>query len=268
MQFVKKFFGNVNDQSHNREVFEIMRKRTIETLKAGKDCVYNATNLSAKRRITFLKNIEKIPNVRKVVLLNVVPIDTVLRRNAERERHVPNEVIKRMLMSFEVPSLSEGWDAIYTYGYDNKSNYLENLLQNLITESHDNPHHEYTVGNHMLAAESSYLATCAGAPRLDLLLACRYHDVGKKICKTYHNTKGEITSTAHYYNHENVGAYLFLAHSPLNIDTSMYLYVANLINHHMDYFKGEKYLEKVAIRFGEKFMNDLAILHNADVSAH
>lgn len=263
----EEVFGDVNDQTHNVQVFNIMKKRTIEALKEGKDCIYNATNLSAKKRIAFLKELERFPDVRKVAVLNVVPPAIVLQRNASRERHVPEIVIKRMLKSFEVPHYSEGWDSIQVYGFDGNSSFLEDELRKLVGASHDNPHHEYSVGNHMLAAESHYLAKTT-VPRLDLILACRYHDIGKGFCKTFTNTRGESTKDAHYYNHENVGAYLFLAYSPVNRGKLMYLNIANLINHHMDYFKGEKYLEKIATRFGSDFMDELAIIHNADVNAH
>jgi hypothetical protein len=77
--------------------------------------------------------------------------------------------------------------------------------------------------------------------------------------------KGEVTPIAHYYSHENVGAYLYLTYC---YKDSTDLYIANLIQHHMDFFKGEKYLQKIADRFGEEFMRDLTLLHEADINAH
>ena len=46
------------------------------------------------------------------------------------------------------------------------------------------------------------------------------------------------------------------------------LHAANLIAHHMDYFKGEKYLEKIRNRFGEDFMRELDMIHECDLAAH
>ena len=51
----KEVFGDENDQTHNNEVFSILHKRIISSLKKGKVCVYDATNLNRKRRMTFLQ---------------------------------------------------------------------------------------------------------------------------------------------------------------------------------------------------------------------
>lgn len=75
----------------------------------------------------------------------------------------------------------------------------------------------------------------------------------------------EKTNTAHYFNHENIGAYNYLANSR---GEEKDLHIANLIFHHMDFFKGEKYFSKIYKRFGNIFMNELKILHEADLASH
>lgn len=239
-----------------------MKKRTIEALKEGKDCVYNATNLSAKKRIAFLKELERFPDVRKVAVLNVVPPAVVFQRNASRERHVPESVIIRMLKSFEVPHYSEGWNEIIVYNQFYQPSILSNIVITLRAESHDNPHHSQTIGKHM--GEAAVYLMKKGTPDY-LISAAYFHDAGKSICKTFTNMKGEPTTIAHYYFHENVGAYLYLTYC---YHSSIDLYIANLIAHHMDFFKGEKYLQKIEDRFGEDFMRDLRLLHEADLAAH
>lgn len=258
----EEIFGDVNDQIHNNEVFKVMHRRTISALKGGHNCVYNATNLSAKRRIAFLKNLEGIENLRKVCVVNVVPVHIAWMRNGSRERQVPIEVINRMVKQFEAPHESEGWDEIIVHNEFYQPSLLHDKLIALRSESHENPHHSLTIGNHMGAA-GVYLVN-KNAPDY-LILAGFYHDCGKGFCKTFTNMKGEVTPIAHYYSHENVGAYLYLTYC---YNDPIDLHIANLIQHHMDFFKGEKYLQKITDRFGEEFMRDLTLLHEADVNAH
>ena len=111
-------FGDINDQAHNKEVFEIMRQQALKLLKQGISVYYNATNLSSKRRINFLKEVSKIPNVKKICALNVPPFEKVKERNAGRDRVVPEEVIEKMLRKFQPPHPSEGWDEIEVFGKD------------------------------------------------------------------------------------------------------------------------------------------------------
>ena len=61
----------------------------------------------------------------------------------------------------------------------------------------------------------------------DLQWAALYHDCGKVFTQVFHNAKGEPTEEAHYYNHENVGAYDCLC------DYSKTLLTSVLINLHM-----------------------------------
>jgi predicted kinase len=259
----EEVFGNVNDQSHNNEVFNIMFNRTVAALKDKKDVYYDATNISAKRRINFLKEINRIISVEMVCVLNVPPLEIVKERNAARERKVPEYVIERMLKNFEVPHESEGWDDIIIYGSDINSDCLHEMVKAAKSISHDNHHHSLSIGDHMEAAQR-YMIKRPEKSFLNIIAAL-FHDIGKPYCKVFHNSKGEPTNEAHYYNHENVGAYFYLSHSEGSSDD---LYIANLINHHMDHYKGESYMKKIASRFDEDFINDLSLLHEADKAAH
>ena len=63
----KELFGDENDQTHNAEVFNELHKRVILNLKNGKNVVYDATNLSRRRRVVFLNNIKHIDCEKKTV---------------------------------------------------------------------------------------------------------------------------------------------------------------------------------------------------------
>jgi len=269
-------FGDVNDQSHNGEVFNIMWKRLVAALKEEKSVVYNATNLSAKRRINFIDSIKRLNlDVRCKVILVAPPLERVLEQNSKRDRVVPESVIHRMLKQFEMPHESEGWYKIEIFG--NQCNY-EHLFGELfaaMSNPHDNPHHSATIGDHMhlageyirerLKNELSSSDRDIYYPAEMMVLAADFHDIGKPYCKVYHNAKGEPTEDAHYYNHENVGSYIYISHSD---GDEVDIWIANLIAHHMDFFKGEAYMKKIKARFPDKFIKDLELLHEADLAAH
>ena len=265
----EEVYGDVNDQSHNEEVFNLMSKRTREFLKNGADVFYDATNISSKRRMGFLRELSKIPNVQKICVLVVPPFEVVKQQNANRERKVPEYVLERMYRNFEMPHQSEGWDEILIFNNNGDLPYLLNLFKSAKDIPHDNPHHSASLGEHMnLAAEyvNDVLASQLDSKQFyRLRLAAGMHDIGKPYCKVFHNVKGEPTDIAHYYNHENVGSYIYISHSR---GDKIDIFIANLIAHHMDYFKGEAYLEKIRNRFGEKFMWYLDKLHEADLAAH
>lgn len=259
----EEVFGDVNDQSHNHEVFDIMRKRTIAALRNGEDVVYNATNICAKRRIGLLNAISIVPEVERVCWLVIPPVEIVEKQNREREKSVPDDVIKRMLWQFEVPHKSEGWDTIWVYN-TKYSNYCHELMFDAKTMPHDNPHHSETIGKHM---ESAYRYLLEHHPNVSFALkeAAALHDIGKVFTKTFTDARGRVSKSAHYYHHANVGAYLYLSNS---WGTQADLYIANLIQWHMIYFNGPVYVKKFKARFGEGFMEELNMLHEADVFSH
>lgn len=257
-------FGDVNDQTHNSEVFQIMFKRTVEALKSGKDVVYNATNLSYKRRIAFLRSIAHVKDVHKVALVFCTPIEVVKENNLKRERHVPEDVIMSMAKRFEVPAYSEGFDKIELIkdlSYESKK--LEEMLEAAKTISHDNPHHTLTIGEHMIKA--SYYAIEYQYPN-DVFRAARYHDIAKPYVKEIVEKNGE--SIAHFYGHDKMSAYIFLSclKDIKEIDLES-IRVAHLISHHMDFFNNINF-DKLNERYGADFSDKLMMLNKCDVNAH
>jgi predicted kinase len=265
----EEVFGDINDQTHNTEVFNIIFKRTRETLKAGGNVYLDATNLVAKRRIAFINSFKDIPNVSFSCVLFVPPYETCLERNSKRDRKVPEEVIARMLRRFEPPHYSEGFEEIKVLSGFYFSDKLESLVIGLTQMQHDNSHHTLTVGNHMLAAQKLYLNS-EDTDRTDCILIAEsllYHDIGKKYTKTFTDYKGNPTKEAHYYNHNHVSAYIYLTSSK-EYPTKMRIEMANLIDHHMDFYSNETYLTKVRKRYGEEFFNRLLIINKYDKAAH
>lgn len=255
----EEIFDDINDQEHNSQVFNLMFQRTVDTLEKGLNCIYNATNLNEKKRINLIKKIKsKIKDIAIECVLVAPPIETCLKRNKIRERIVPEKVIWRMTKNFQPPSLSEGFDKITILGTE-KTNILKTIMEQCEIIPHDNPHHTLTIGQHMEAAAKYYMGNACEYLSY-LSTAVRLHDIGK-----FYTKEVDENGFAHYYNHEKIGAYLYLSNS---CGTERDLYITNLIFHHMDFFKGEEYIEKIRKRMGEKFYIDLNILHKCDLAAY
>lgn len=259
----EEVLGDANDQSHNQEVFNIVEKRCREALKANKETVLDATNLNRKRRINFIKTMPKC-EVKAVVF--AIPFEECCKRNAARERVVPQSAMERMYRSFQPPHYAEGFDNIQIVGdKDTDTMYIYKCEQENIKTPHDNSHHTFSCGIHCFEAEL-YIKN-KYPNEVDLQMAARFHDVCKYKCKVFHNANGEPTEEAHYYNHENVSAYDFIVHYFL-MPPNRVIHIANLIANHMVFYAGEQAMEKRRKLYGEKFWSDLKKIHEADVAAH
>lgn len=258
----EELFGDVSNQDNNTKLFEELHRRIKDCLRDGKSAIYDATNINYKRRMTFLTELKNIP-CEKICVLVATPYDECLKRNAKRERKVPEYVIERMYRQFNIPYWYEGWDDIQIE-YGNYRGYYYSALnfynKHVNYEQH-NSHHDLTLGEHCLK-------TSLGVGyNLTLIFAALIHDCGKPFCATFKNKNGEITEECHYYDHQYVGAYNSLFYSDGDINP---LDVAILIHWHMQpYFnKEEKTKEKYRKLWGEDLYNKIMTLHNADKAAH
>jgi len=264
-----EILGDEKDQTANTKVFEILHSRVIQDLKGGKSVIYDATNISYKRRMDFLKRIENISCVTICVFM-ATPFELCVERMNHRERVVPYEVLERMYRSIWVPGMYEGWSDIwlkYPDGFKLRS--VDDLFHGENGLNHfaqDNPHHTLTVGHHCITA---YGAVDSDIPEVQE--AALLHDIGKPFTKTFVNKKGETTPIAHYYDHQHISAYDSLFYCDPKLDQ---IQVANLIQWHMRPYeiKRSDNPAKVADKFkalvGEQMFNDIMKIHEADVKAH
>lgn len=274
---IREEFGDINDQSKNTDVFQILHQRVKNDLKAGKNVIYDATNLNRKRRIAFLQEIEHIP-CNKVCVLFATPFEQCLANNFSRERHVPEEVMVRMYKNFETPWYAEGWDDIQIiwWNYKDMPGFEYDLFEDMMKWckiSHDNPHHSLSIGAHMLVAHRYIFEN--NKEYLNLLLdAALLHDCGKPLVRARIDSKGNPCDHSHYYEHHNVGAYLCLFYLKENrsyTDKDI-LYISLLINLHMRPFlawdQSDNAKEKDIRLFGDEIITNIEILHEADLVAH
>lgn len=257
----EKLLGDATRQDANARVFEHMYRETCECISHGVSVCYVATNLSAKRRISFLKNIRKrFPDLECICYIINTPIETCYERNNHRTRTVPDYVIGRQLQSFQVPCEAEGWNKIEVVdNYDDDDN-SEKQLFKIVDKvmrygSQHNEHHSLTLFGHCtkcgrFAEEKGYD---------DALQQAAYiHDYGKIHTAVRWPDKD---NDLHYPNHAQVGAYL-----ALNMGYS--LCVAQLVGAHMYPYASECEQKVWRVRFGEKLWNDVLKLHELDVGAH
>lgn len=177
-------------------------------------------------------------------------------------------------MSFNVPCMPEGFDEIkIIYPENIKFTSISTLINKYYKISHDNPHHTASIGEHMnnaaMLLTTKYMPEVSLKDMWTLYMATILHDIGKPFTKTFINSKGEETSMAHYYNHNNVGAYgVFFTAVPEEIKID----VALLIQYHMNYYMSWKQSRKAENKdreFLSKRLSDmLDILHVCDLEAH
>jgi len=259
----EELYGDANNQENNGELFIELHRRVKENLIQGKNVIIDSTNISSKKRMAFLQELNKIP-CEKICCFIATPYEKCLEQNNKRDRKVPEYVIRRMYENICIPQMHEGWNEIDIINNFNKEDYnLDNLLLELDSIPQDNPFHTLSIGGHCRKCQE-VLDTII---KDDIFsITALLHDVGKGFCKTFKNSKGEITDIAHYYSHENVSAYMSLFYSSSCQDYQ--LEVANLIQLHMRLFQEtEKSKKKLINLIGEQTYNNLLILHEADLQA-
>lgn len=255
----KELYCDESDQTHNAKVFEEFHKRIVRALKEDKKVVYDATNLSRRRRISFLNLISHI-DCYKVITVIAAPIELCVERDAKRSRSVGEKVIWKQVKNFVMPHLGEGWDEIRIER--NEQCFGNDLLEFLTGNTpHDcAPYHFEGIEDHMLLA-----AKKANAQKADQIIvqALMFHDIGKLFTKDFHDAKGNPTDIAHYYSHENVSSYLFLTSKHFqNEDDLVSLY---LIQFHMEpYHRKGAAWEKFASTFKGDFIEGLLMMNSFD----
>lgn len=271
----EELFNDVNHQEDNAKLFNELHRRIKECLKEGNHAIYDATNINYKRRMAFLSELKNIP-CKKICVLMATPFDVCLNRNNKRDRKVPEHVINRMYLNFDIPWYYEGWDEIeveYADGVENLYGWPYDFIESTMYFDQENSHHDLTLGEHC-AKTTTYVNQClvnriGVTCTTELKYAAMLHDNGKPYTKTFTNGKGEVTEQAHYYNHERVGSYDSLFYEmPCNK-----LYVATLIRWHMmPYFyekdNNESLHNKYKKLWGEDLYNSIMLLHKADKAAH
>lgn len=272
----KELYGDENEQGDSKEVFDLLHSRIKQHLSKGKNVIYDATNISSKRRRAFLNELTKVDCNKECVIM-AVPYEKCLENNRNRDRVVPEEVIKKMYMGWHTPYYFEGWDKIRIIRKEDDITITpEDFLEKTWDYDQKNSHHSLSLGEHCCKARIhilNYFFTTYPYEVMSLALldAASVHDCGKEFTATFRNCKGEETTECHFYSHENTGAYEALFFDYEHKDT---LKVSILVNLHMRPYQWEKspnteeLQNKYRKLWGDKLYDSVMLLHEADVSAH
>lgn len=264
------------DQTHNNVVFETMKKRTLNALRNGKDVIYDATNLSKKRRNGIISEARKL-SAQINAYLCCTPINIILERNITRvERQLPWDKLVQMIQSIEPPMYYEGFDNIYLIdgGMYNDVYDYNFLIKECSGYNQDNPHHYETLEEHIKAvtkkAESLGEKLTLRNDAEILRQAARYHDFGKLYTKSFNDKKGYYV----YYGHDKVSTYLYLCHirkqnlidelNRVRLCDSHYQTAALILNH-MEWYRREDMTPIKELFNDDDLYYMLELLHEADL---
>lgn len=266
----EELFGDAGSQEDNGKVFELMRKRTREDLKAGKTVIYDATNITRKARKSAIACAHPTNDTVECHVVWAEP-EECIRRDSLRARKVGPEVIDKMLRRWQSPWLDEGFDKIEVHlnqrDFD-QIKYVASKASDLHIP-HDNPHHTLGVWDHCAQAYNNIVVDNKDKKHVNfnsLAKAAYWHDIGKPYTKFF--KPGE--DVAHYYDHHCVGGYLayglFLNPDHLLRDIDMYdiCLISWIIANHMEPFFNSGYYQKLHPQW--KWYIDT--IHEADVNAH
>lgn len=253
----KELWGDEGTQGDNNEVFYRMQTRAINSLNFGSDVIYDATNITRKDRSYIISLCPKFVKIEAHIIW--APIETCIERDADRKRTVGKEIIDKMLKRFQAPYYDEGMDEIKVIlpSNFNQQKYIDDSM-NAMKISHDNPHHTLDIYNHCESAYK-YIVNNDMCDNI-IALAASFHDVGKPYVKAFVNAKGEPSDTAHFYQHQCVGAWMIygLVVDEIKVD------VAWLVSTHMTPFLNEKYYKNLPAYL----KTSVDLLHEADLAAH
>lgn len=297
-QLREEMLGDVNNQEKNGDIFGEMARLTREALLNGKHVIYDATNVSRKKRKGLLQQLPKKLDIEKVVLYLATDYKKTVLQNANRERKVPQEVIDRMYKNMQIPIYSEGWDKI-VFEFENEiieddipkqftdavragallgregyglvaflAQYFDEFFR-IYDMAQDSKYHSLSVSRHTYYVYKHVLDNYDGIDKEVMLWTALLHDVGKAFCKSFVNRKGEETRYANFIGHENVGSQLavnFLKR--MNFEDEFIHRVATLIQFHMYLLDENANNERLLGHVGEDALNQLQFLREADTLAH
>lgn len=267
----KEIFGSCDVQNRNNELFQELHHRIKKSLINNNIVIYDATNINKKKRKAFLHEISYI-NCRKICVCVMTDFDECVSRCSERTKsgglEVPFNIMSRTYMNWQPPYFDEGWDYIFFVTDEPKTNSIFSLVDDLKNYDQNTPHHNLSLGDHIekcaLNSHKYYLTNHY------LEYACLCHDIGKPFCRIDTNKHGVYDGKSHYYNHNNVSAYLSVLYCCNVFNTHGCIIISNLVYWHMLPYDpyAIKTLNRIKEDYGIDFYNMLMKLHECDVAAH
>lgn len=260
-----ELFGDESIQGDPSHIFDICRERCVENLSNGHNVILDATNLARKKRKSFLNDIKnKVRTTfRCECVIIAITFEDCLKQNSQRDRKVPEFVIRKHFNQFQMPLYGEGWDEISIVQRSNIT--LDYILDKCRGLEHDNHHHKYDVYEHCKQTQSWISSNVDPLSEYygTLLHLALWHDVGKFYTKVFTDKKGNPTEEAHFYCHENWSCMYNLCDE--YYDGTFKIQLAQLISLHMMKYQPEydKFIEKWA----PEYKDILDIFNRADAES-
>lgn len=257
------FRESLGADKDNNYIFNTMHSCTIDALTKGLTVIYDATNLARKHRMAILSEVKrKFPAVFCSIEVFMAPTEVLKERNSHRTGAgcVPDEVFQKMLCSFQFPQFFEGWDEIHM---NEHNQYQLADMANATDFDQMNPHHKLTLWDHSSKAREIMKDHYGDAVMRE---AAFFHDLGKPYTQTF-----DENGVAHYYGHENAGAYMYALHA---FELELYSFneildILFLINYHMrPYQWSDRTFQKDLKLFGADKIKKLKLIHFCDEEAH
>lgn len=112
----EELYGDASIQGDNKKVFHLLYERAKDDVAIGRPVVLDNTNITKKLRKKAM-NVFSRYDVRFEAVYLETDIEECKKRNAARERVVPEWVIDRMFNQLQEPTLEEGFESV-THIYD------------------------------------------------------------------------------------------------------------------------------------------------------
>lgn len=241
-------------EEEQKDPNRVLHDRAKENLRNGIDVIYDATNLTHKKRKAFLSEIQKIPSLKKQCVIVTCSFEECVKRQSERERKVPEYAIRRQMTVFEFPTMDEGWTTEPVI-HNNQTLYvnLDEELEKLKGLSQKGKWHLEDAYSHSIKVwkKSKALKPDDWA----FQRAARYHDIGKSYVRSE-----DKEGNSHFYGHEHVGSYLYTCTLPTGKVSERDARVVQLIEFHdMPWNKNKRF-----VSFDKQLQDDLNLLHECD----
>lgn len=269
-----KICGDENCQDRNQEVFSLLYRELRQALIEGKNCIFDATNVTRKDRARIFNQINGINNVEVIAYVMRTPFEVCIEQDLHRERCVSREVIKKFLYRYEFPQRFEGFSNIIIDKFNGDIELSEeqnikiegkffDIIDKMKEWDQENPHHIHCLYDHCYKLAEHFPESSSK------WFAGILHDVGKMFTRFY-----DDQGIAHYYNHDCVGTYFILSElidffSADNNNQDFIEHLLFLVNYHMkghkDFRGGNE--QKYRKLFGDKWYNNLIAFADADMRA-
>lgn len=238
----------------NIYVFATLRSRLGEAIKKGYNVIVDATNVSRKNRRAYI-DIARKHKIPIEAIVFATSYEECLRRNASRERVVPESAIRKMISRFEIPTLKEGFSNVLLVK-TNPDTEEKKQIEKTFADfgSQHSKYHSMELATH---CDMCYdLAVDKGYDDQNLLAACQWHDLGK-----IYTVSEDEEGYWHYYQHANWSSWQGLAYGFLTYEAAVF------VNYHMLVWD-ERAHKKMKTFLDDYQWSNLLRLHECDEEAH